>query len=76
MGVVCVVIIGDAVVKFVIVLGVVVLNRVPIRDAITLSIIMGAQGLVQVAYYENFWKIQVHAHSKKLLSPLHLLSRV
>lgn len=46
-------------VKFLIVLVLAVANKVPIRDAVTLGIIMGAQGTVQGALYETIYKLQV-----------------
>lgn len=46
-------------VKFVSVFVLALINKVPIKDAVTLGIIMCAQGTVQGALYENNYRIQV-----------------
>lgn len=60
---VCYVIIGSSVVKFVSVVGPALINHVPLRDSVTLAIIMCAQGVVQAAYYDTIWKNDVRTYS-------------
>ncbi|WOH11560.1 hypothetical protein DCAR_0831049 [Daucus carota subsp. sativus] len=44
--------------KLVFVFGTAMLNKMPVRDAVNLSIIMATQGLVQGALYESVYKLQ------------------
>lgn len=46
--------------KLVGVCGAAMVIKVPIRDAVNLSIIMATQGIVQGALYESIYKLQVH----------------
>lgn len=56
---ICMITVGGVAIKLVFVLGPALLNNLPIRDAITISIILSTQGIVQGAYYDIEYRSQV-----------------
>ncbi|KAK1365069.1 Cation/H(+) antiporter 4 [Heracleum sosnowskyi] len=55
---ICMITVGGVAIKIVFVLGPALLNNLPIRDAVTISIILSTQGIVQGAYYDMEYRSQ------------------
>lgn len=55
---ICMITVGGVAIKLVFVLGPALLNNLPIRDAVTISIILSTQGIVQGAYYDMEYRNQ------------------
>ncbi|KAL1808966.1 hypothetical protein ACET3Z_025956 [Daucus carota] len=55
---ICMITLAGITIKIVFVLGPALLNNLPVRDAITISIIMSAQGIAQAAFYDMNYRNQ------------------